>query len=99
MTSIAAIIITSSQTIDNSYEAYLVDASNGNLLITLMDISEADGETFYVKRIDNSANSVTIQGINSSQTIDGQTSTSFSYNQSFRIVALNSIWYSIINGT
>lgn len=50
---------------------YLVDASSGNVTVTMLAAASMTSRGFFIKRIDSSANSVTIDG-NGSETIDGQ---------------------------
>ena len=96
MSVVTTTIITSSQSIDLSFEAYLVDASSDNVTLTLMDNTSGNNGAMYVKRIDgNGTNAVIVQGFNDSQTIDGQSKAIFSPGQDFRIVAYNGLWYSI----
>jgi hypothetical protein len=64
---------TSSYTITNSDTVVLVNATSGNVIVTLPAASGMTGYRFYVKRIDSSSNTVTI-GRSGSDTIDGMTS-------------------------
>lgn len=48
------------------------DATDGNITLTLESAVGADGRIHYFKKIDSSANTVTIDG-NSSEEIDGAT--------------------------
>lgn len=51
--------ITSNSTLDYGYDSYLVDASNGEFTMTLPTIL-ADGMYYFLRRMDNSANTVTV---------------------------------------
>lgn len=93
--SISILLISASQSIDDSYQVYLVDGSSDDVTLTLPDIDEADGTNMHIKRVDGSANDVIIAGYNTNQTIDGQTSVSFAQNQAFRIASLSGVWHSI----
>lgn len=64
--------ITTNTTIDNTYHTILVDATGGAVTVTLPSASTYERVIFNIKKIDNSVNTVTIDG-NSSETIDGAT--------------------------
>lgn len=87
--------ITSSTALDTGYDTFLIDASGGNITFTMNEIGN-DGETYMIKRTDNSSNTVTVQGFDSSQTIDGQTSISVDPGVNFTIMSRdndpNSTW-------
>ena len=71
MTTVYITAATETQTVDPGYSIYLIDATSGNITLTLPDIN-SDGLWFLFRRIDTiNANSVTIQGYSSGQTIDG----------------------------
>ena len=53
--------ITSDTTLDDTYDVVIVDASGGDVVVTLPDAMANDGKEYAIKRIDSSANSVTIQ--------------------------------------
>jgi hypothetical protein len=61
---------TANYTVATSDTVILADATSGSVTITLPTASSASGYRFFVKRIDNSGNSVTVQR-SSSDTIDG----------------------------
>jgi len=52
--------ITSDTTLDDTYDVVIVDASGGDVTVTLPDAMLNDGKEYAIKRIDSSANSVTI---------------------------------------
>jgi hypothetical protein len=84
---------TTSYTVSSSDTAIFADATSGNVTITLPLASGLSGYRFYIKRVDNSANSVTITRT-STDTIDGQTS--FTLDQqytSFGVISNGSTWY------
>jgi hypothetical protein len=84
---------TTSYTITGSDTVIFADASSGAVTITLPVASGLSGYRFYVKRIDNSANTVTIAR-SSTDTIDGMTS--FTMDMQYTAVALisnGSAWY------
>ena len=69
------------------------DATSGNVTITLPAASGNSGYRFYVKRIDNAANTCTIARTGA-DTIDGQTSLSLDLQYtSVAIVSNGSAWY------
>lgn len=57
-------------TLDNTYYTIKVDASGANRTITLPAASGCSRRIYVIKKIDNSANTVTIDG-NATETIDG----------------------------
>lgn len=77
------------------YDVVLVDASAGNVIVNLPVASTVRGKHYWVKKVDNSGNSVTIDG-NSGETIDGSgtKSTSTQY-AGWHIVSNGSAWYII----
>lgn len=60
--------ITTNTTLDSSHFTVLVDASGGDVTVTLPAV--ASGLIYHIKRIDNTANTVLIDG-NGAETIDG----------------------------
>lgn len=89
--------ITDSETLDTTYDTFLIDATTATgatgLIFTLDDIQN-DGENYWIKRIDTSSNIVTVQGFNSSQTIEGQPS--ITLNPGDRIIVISTdagVWY------
>lgn len=65
--------VAQSETLDPGYDTFLINASEGNIIFTLSDIIN-DGESYWIKRIDSSSNTVTVEGYTESQIIEGQTS-------------------------
>lgn len=63
--------ITSSTTLDDNYTVILANCTSGAIIITLPLAINYKGRFFYIKKIDASANNLTIDG-NGSETIDGQ---------------------------
>lgn len=64
----------------------LVDASGGDITITLMDTNNVSGNEVVIRRIDNSANTVTIQGYGE-QLIEGQQSYDLLLSEKVRLLA------------
>lgn len=90
--------VNQSETLDNSYDTFLIDASGGNITFTLSNILN-DGENYWIKRVDSSSNTVTIVGYDVSQTIEGQTSLNLTPGartiviSSFNSNASSYVWY------
>lgn len=76
----------------------LVDASGGAVTITLLAAATAgDGFRVAIKKIDNSANAVTVDG-NASETIDGAaTATISTQYDSENLVSNGTNWYAFVN--
>ncbi len=86
---------TTGYTITSSDTVIFANAASGSVAITLPVASGLAGYRFYVKRIDNSANSCTVIR-SGSDTIDGQTSLSLDLQYtSMTIVSDGSLWYII----
>ncbi|MDF1702395.1 MAG: hypothetical protein P1V36_14695, partial [Planctomycetota bacterium] len=64
--------ISSSTTLLASDSILMVDASGGAVTVTLPNVSSATDLQLDIKKVDSSANAVTIDGF-STQTIDGST--------------------------
>lgn len=64
--------ITVSTVIDDTFDFILVDASGGAVTITLPPIT-IDGKVFDIKKVDSSANAVTIDGDGTEPIDDGLT--------------------------
>lgn len=87
-------LVVGSEILDPSYDTFLIDATGvtGGILFTASNILN-DGETYVIKRIDGIAgNAVTIQGFNSSQTIDGLTNLTLNPLQSTVIMSYSGAW-------
>lgn len=63
------LVITGNTTLDGSYRNVLVNASGGNVTITLPAVATGNYE-FRIKKIDSSINTVTVDG-NGGELIDG----------------------------
>jgi hypothetical protein len=85
---------TSAYTITQSDDMVVADATSGAFTVTLPNATTVgDGREFTVKKIDSSANAVTI-GTTSSQTIDGATTKALSAQwTSITVKALSGAWY------
>ena len=63
--------ITNTTTPDFNNTAFILDATADTFTFTLPDCTSKDGINYQIKRTDSTAHTLTIQGYNSSQTIDG----------------------------
>lgn len=92
---IATVTKTSSYTVTGTDVVIFADAAGGNVTITLPAAASFSGYTFYVKRIDSSANTCDVAR-GGSDLIDGQTSFSLDTQYfSVRIISNGSNWYII----
>lgn len=65
-----ALSVTGNVTAEYTYGFYLCDATSGSLTVTLPAAGAYKGQRFYIKKVDATANTVTIDG-DGSETIDG----------------------------
>ena len=87
--------VSTSQTVLTSDYSILVDASSGPITITLLPAATPQlGQMFQVKKIDSSANAVTIKG-NGSETIDGVNTQVFATQYEALLVQTNGTAYYI----
>src|SRR4029079_3419288 len=92
MSSIATIIITSPTiTLSNNIEGLLFDASSNNIDATLPQIG-ANGDSYLLSRIDQTANVVTVYA-DASNTINNTAFITLSPDQSYRILAYGTNFY------
>lgn len=86
---------TANYTITATDSTILVDATSGNITITLPAVSGTTGRQYVIKKIDSSVNTVTIDG-NSSETIDGATTQSITTQwDAITIQSNGSAWFII----
>jgi hypothetical protein len=78
--------------------AIFVDATSGPVTITLPAISGNDGRRYWIKKIDVSANAVTIDG-DASETIDGATTYTLSNQYDWVSIIVNGTEWSIVSYT
>lgn len=84
---------TSNYTISSTDTVVFANATSGNTTITLPVASSLNGYKFYIKRIDGSGNTVTVQRTGT-DTIDGMTS--FTLDQQYTalgVISNGSSWY------
>lgn len=76
------------------FNTTLINANTGPITISLFDGSDIkyNGLTYIFKRVDNSVNSVAIDGFES-QLIDGFTTIYLSYNEYVKIILYNGEWF------
>jgi hypothetical protein len=86
-------LVTSNTTLTYNHFYIAVDASGGNVTVTLPAISGRN-QAYRIKRIDNSGNTVTISA-GSGQTIDGAASTTLTSLQSKYVIADGSTNYEL----
>jgi len=64
--------ITGDATLNDTATVIPVDATSGNITLTLLPAADVKNRVYYIKKIDSSSNTVTIDG-NGGETIDGAT--------------------------
>ncbi len=83
--------VTSNTNLDISFDIYRIDASGGNITLTLPNIVIGGG-FLILRRSDGSANTVTLQGFTPSQTINGSVSITIPPSTTISVIALNFVW-------
>lgn len=87
--------VTANTTLGVGHHIVLVNASGGNRTITLPDATTCGGRQYIVKKIDSSANTVTVTA-QTGQTIDGQSSVVLNTQYQFiKIVSNGQNWFKI----
>lgn len=87
--------VSANTTLTVDHHAVLVNASGGNRTITLPDATACSGRQYIIKKIDSSANTVTISA-QTGQTIDGQSSVVLSTQYQFiKVVSDGQNWFKI----
>lgn len=81
-------------TVETGDENIVVDATDGNITVTLPTAASTNRYEFTIKRIDDSANTVTVDGAGS-ETIDGELTQTLDQYDALKIVN-NSTGWSII---
>lgn len=85
------IIVTSNTIVDAGYDMYLIDATNGNVIMTMFEIL-SDGHVMIFKRIDGGVNTVSIIP-NGVETIDGNSTLDLPASSSISLVSNGGNWY------
>ena len=84
---------TESYVVGATDSAIMADATDGNITVTLPAVATNKGRLLTIKKIDSSANTVTIDG-SGSETIDGDTTKVISSQyDSITIISDGSAWY------
>jgi len=94
MPTYAVTLVTSNTSIDPGYELYLIDATGGNIVMTLFDIL-ADGQVMMFRRTDSTGNTVTIV-CDGSETIDGNPTLDLPPSSSAKLVSFNDNWFTFV---
>jgi hypothetical protein len=82
-------------TLDTTNHTILCDCTSNNITVNLPQTSTASGVLYYIKKIDSSSNTITIDG-STSETIDGETTITLSSQyDSLTIQCDGSAWYII----
>ncbi len=89
------ITITANKTIDKETGAVLADATSGGITVTLPPVAHAKGREYHIKKIDTSANTVTI-ATPGSETIDGESTKVIQSSYTSRRIYSNGTNYYII---
>ena len=83
--------VTASETVSEAFSLYVIDATSGNITMTLPAAADFKSQAFLFKRVDGSGNSV---AISSSDNIDGSGSKSLaSQYSSVIVVSDGSTWH------
>ena len=88
--------ISASTTISLGFDVYLVDATSGNITLTLPNIS-TNGINVNIRRTDLTANIVTITGTGG-QLINGNSTLRLAINTDTTLNSLSSAWFTIHTG-
>jgi hypothetical protein len=83
-------------TLDSTYGTVLVDASGGNVTITLPNAVGISGKIFSIKKIDSTANIVTV-ATTSSQTIDGKNTSLLGIQNNVLMIQSNDLDWIVIS--
>lgn len=81
---------TSNHTLDGTNHVVLVDATSGNVTITLPSASGISGREYIIKRTDSSGNTVTIGA-----TVDSTSNPTLAPNDSKTVISNNTTWFNI----
>jgi hypothetical protein len=86
--------VTGNYTVLADDDILLIDATAGNITVTLPTAVGIKGKVYTTKRIDNSSNTVTIDG-DGTETIDGSASYSLFYLEFVELGSDNANWWSV----
>ncbi len=80
-------------------QVIFVDATSAAVTITLPAVASSKDRFYFIKKIDSSANAVTIDGAGS-ETIDGQTTIDITtQNGTLLVISIGTVWYCIASFT
>lgn len=94
MSNLYVTLATASTTCDYGFDTYLVDATSGNITLTLPSYT-GDGPNIMISRIDSSTNTVTIVAADTGITVNGASSVSLNSHENVRLVMLQDHWYTV----
>jgi hypothetical protein len=77
----------------NQYDYYMLDATGGNITVTLFNNSGTDGVVYRFNRSDSSGNSVTLTCYSGQTYWDTTTSKTLASNAQLHIVSYGGVWY------
>lgn len=87
--------INSSTTLDDTHAVVLIDASGGPVTVTLPSVSGIGRRRYVVKKIDSSANAVTVAA-SGAEMIDGTTSKTLAIQyEALEVVTNGTAWFVI----
>ena len=97
MTSYFVSFLKIDSTVDPNTHVFIIDATNNNVTVTLPEATGADGQCYSFKRQDtNVSNTVSIVGISSVETVDGNISLSLSSGEKVKLICWSGLWYSFV---
>lgn len=87
--------VTSTSSASKFFDTYLINATSGDIVFTLVDVSSStNGVHINLIRTDSSTNTVTIQGKSGVQTINGSSSVLLLTRSALFLSAFGGVWYS-----
>lgn len=93
VTNLTVVTKTANYTLTSSDQVVLADATSGAFTLLLPAAASNSGKVFYIKKIDATANGITIDG-NASELIDGElTQTMFDSMQAITLISDGGNWY------
>jgi hypothetical protein len=91
---LCTITVTSDYTATSDYGVILCDATSNDITVTLPESSESAAVRFYIKRVDSSANAVTVDAYDA-ETIDDETDQGLDPDDCMAIVCDGTEWHII----
>ena len=93
MSSAYITLVTGNTTVDSGWDTYLIDATGGNITMTMIT-PVGEGGLFTFSRIDATANTVSIVG-GASENINGAATFSLLSHENVTFVSFNDQWYTV----